>query len=59
MSYLIDGLRVSISGGREQDFWFDVLMLTGYLAGALALAVLIAHNQRTWTFGRMKPAVEM
>ncbi|MCP3757998.1 YhgE/Pip domain-containing protein [Streptomyces sp. TBY4] len=59
MSYLIDGLRVSISGGREQDFWYDVLVLTGYLAGALALAALVAHKQRTWTFGRMKPAVEM
>ncbi|WP_424216481.1 YhgE/Pip family protein (plasmid) [Streptomyces sp. BI20] len=59
MSYLIDGLRVSISGGLQEHYWFDALVLTGFLVGALALAVLIAHRRRTWTFGDMKPPVEM
>ncbi|MEV6954210.1 YhgE/Pip family protein [Streptomyces sp. NPDC051183] len=59
MSYLIDGLRVSISGGAQRHYWLDVLVLSGFLVTALALAVLVAHRQRNWTVGRMKPAVEM
>jgi putative membrane protein len=57
MSYLVDGLRVTITGGNTGHLVLDVLVLGGFGLGALALTTLVVHNRREWTVKELKPAL--
>jgi putative membrane protein len=57
MSYLVDGLRVTITGGNTGHLVADVLVLGGFLLGALALTTLVVHRRREWTVKALKPAL--
>jgi hypothetical protein len=35
----------------------DALVPAGFLAGALALTVLVVRDRREWTFSQLKPAL--
>jgi putative membrane protein len=59
MTYLIDGLRVTISGGLPTHLLRDLLVLAGFGLAFLALTSLAAWRQRTWTVGRLHPDVEL
>lgn len=59
MTYLVDGLRVTISGGLVEHLLLDVAVLAGFLVVFLALTTLVVWRQRTWTVGRLHPQVEL
>lgn len=55
MSYLVDGLRVTISGGNVDHLWRDVLVLAAFGIGAMVLATLVTMRQRRWTISTLHP----
>ncbi|MGK5556866.1 YhgE/Pip family protein [Actinomadura kijaniata] len=59
MTYFVAPMRATISGGQTSHVVADALVLTGYLAGALALLVLAVHLQRRWSMARLKPELEL
>jgi putative membrane protein len=59
MTYLIDGLRVSISGGSGGNLVRDAVVLAGFTALFLSLTALALRRQRTWTVARLHPDVTL
>lgn len=59
MTYLVDGLRVTISGGLGEHLARDVVVLGCMLAVLLALTTLVTARQRVWTVGRLHPPVDL
>jgi putative membrane protein len=59
MSYFVDGLRVTITGGNTGHLARDVLVLAGFLLVSLALTTLVVHRKREWTVSRLKPALSI
>ncbi|MFD4366652.1 YhgE/Pip family protein [Rhodococcus sp. NPDC058521] len=57
MTYLVDGLRVGISGGLTSNVIRDVLVLTAFLVGSLLFATLAIRLQRAWTMTRLHPQI--
>ncbi|WP_320668882.1 YhgE/Pip family protein [Patulibacter defluvii] len=59
MSYVVDALRVTISGGQAGHAVRAVVVLLGFAIAALALTALVARRRRVWTIDELKPAVEL
>ncbi|MEV4611527.1 YhgE/Pip domain-containing protein [Kitasatospora sp. NPDC049258] len=59
MSYLVDGLRVTISGGLGSHLLRDVLTLAGFGLAFLTLTALAVRRQRVWTVARLHPDVAL
>ncbi|HEX2312115.1 MAG TPA: YhgE/Pip family protein, partial [Thermomonospora sp.] len=59
MTYLVEPLRVTISGGDPWHLWRSVGVLLAYLVAALALLVVVVRAHRTWTMGRLRPSLEL
>ncbi|SFT42580.1 putative membrane protein [Actinopolyspora lacussalsi subsp. righensis] len=59
MTYLVDGLRVTISGGLNEHLVRDLIVLGGFLVIPLVLTTLVVWRQRTWSISRLHPAVEL
>ncbi|MER7082441.1 putative membrane protein [Saccharopolyspora kobensis] len=59
MSYLVDGLRVTISGGEVQHLLEDAVVLGGFLVVFLLLTTLVVQKQRTWSVARLHPQIEL
>ncbi|MGX6449861.1 YhgE/Pip family protein, partial [Patulibacter sp. S7RM1-6] len=59
MSYVVDALRVTISGGESTHAVRAVLVLLGFTVAALALTTLLVRRRRVWTMGELKPDVEL
>lgn len=59
MSYFVDGLRVTITGGNTGHLVRDALVLGGFLVVALALTTLVVRRKREWTVTRLKPALSL
>ncbi|WP_107657116.1 YhgE/Pip domain-containing protein [Nocardia suismassiliense] len=59
MTYLVDGLRVTISGGLTGNLLRDCVILLAFLLGSLACTALVVRRQRVWTINRLHPAVEV
>lgn len=59
MTYLIDGLRVTISGGLTSHLLRDFGVLVGFGVVFLALTGLVVRRQRVWTVARLHPDVEL
>ncbi|MFD5393694.1 YhgE/Pip family protein [Streptomyces sp. NPDC127097] len=59
MTYLVDGLRVTVSGGLTTHLAADFAVLFGFTAGFLALTALAVRRQRVWTVGRLHPDVAL
>lgn len=55
MTYLVDGLRVTITGGNPAHLVRDCLILAGFLATALGFAALAVHQRREWRIATLKP----
>ncbi|MEB3369379.1 YhgE/Pip domain-containing protein [Saccharopolyspora mangrovi] len=59
MTYLVDGLRVTISGGLEVHLYRDLIVLGCVLLAVVLLTTAVVHRQRTWTLGRLHPQIEL
>lgn len=59
MTYLVDGLRVGISGGLGSNVIRDVVVLAVFLVGSLLLATLAVRMHRTWTVSRLHPQLDL
>ncbi|MFK0193742.1 YhgE/Pip family protein [Kitasatospora sp. NPDC090308] len=59
MTYLIDGLRVTVSGGQTAHLLRDGIVLAGFGAVFLALTALAVRRQRVWTVARLHPDIEL
>lgn len=59
MTYLVDGLRVTISGGLGEHLVHDACVLGGFLVLFLALSTLVTMRQRVWTVGRLHPPIDL
>ncbi|RRO17269.1 YhgE/Pip domain-containing protein [Saccharopolyspora rhizosphaerae] len=59
MTYLVDGLRVTISGGLTEHLHRDLVVLGSVLLAVVLLTTLVVHRQRTWTVGRLHPQIEL
>ncbi|HEX3788766.1 MAG TPA: YhgE/Pip domain-containing protein [Pseudonocardiaceae bacterium] len=60
MSYLVDGLRVGISGGDGAHLVRDVIVVAAFGLGALILDVLAVRRRRTnYTIATLKPDLEL
>jgi putative membrane protein len=57
MTYVVDALRVTISGGTDSRLIRAVIVLAGILVVSLALSAVAVVRQRSWTMARLKPAV--
>jgi putative membrane protein len=59
MTYFVDGLRVTITGGNDAHLARDALVLAGFLVVSLALTVLVVRRKREWTITKLKPALSI
>jgi putative membrane protein len=57
ITYVVDGLRVTISGGQAGHLIRAVIVLAAILLVSLALTTLVVARRRVWTVGRLKPSV--
>lgn len=59
MSYLVDGLRVTLSGGSGAHLARDLLVLGGFLVGTLGLTLLGTARRRRWSLTELKPQLTL
>jgi putative membrane protein len=61
LTYLVEGLRVTISGGDAELLIRAAAVLGGILLLSIALTTLVVARRRVWTVGRvhLRPAVEV
>ena len=57
MTYLVDALRVTFTGGTYAHLWRDVAVLAGFLIVALGLCVLVVHRRRRFRMHDLHPAL--
>lgn len=55
MTYLVDALRITFTGGRYDRLWVDVGVLAGFTLVAVALCVLVVHRKRTFRLSDLQP----
>jgi YhgE/Pip-like protein len=58
MTYLVDGLRVTISGGRGATLGLSFGVLAAYGAAALLATGLLLARRRRWSMGQLKPEIQ-
>ncbi|MDI2127291.1 YhgE/Pip domain-containing protein [Yinghuangia seranimata] len=59
MSYVVEGLRVTISGGQSWVLDRAFLVLGAFLVVALALSTLTVTRRRMWSMTTLKPAIQV
>ncbi len=57
MTYLIDGLRITISGGPTDHLWRDVGILAGFAVVAVAVCMFVVHRRRRFRMSTLYPAL--
>jgi putative membrane protein len=55
MTYFVDGLRVTTTGGNGAHLLRDVLVLGGFLVVSLMATTLVVRRRREWTVRDLKP----
>jgi putative membrane protein len=58
MTYLVDGLRITLTGGYSPHLVRDAAVIAGFGAAALLGTTLAIARQRTWTLRRLHPVLE-
>jgi putative membrane protein len=58
LTYVVEGLRVTISGGQSEALIRAAIVLGAILLVSLALTVLVVTRRRVWTVGRLNAAVD-
>jgi putative membrane protein len=59
MSYVVDALRVTISGGETSHVVRALLVLAAYLVGSLALSSLVVASRRRWRPDRLNEPLQV
>jgi len=59
MTYLVDGLRVTITGGNSAHLVRDTLVLAAFGVVALVLTTLAVRKRRTWSIKDLKPELSI
>ncbi|MEU1422049.1 YhgE/Pip domain-containing protein [Kitasatospora sp. NPDC005751] len=59
MTYLVDGLRVTISGGPSSHVIRDIAVLAGFGVLFLVLTSLALRRRRVWTVARLHPDLDL
>ncbi|MBO3735373.1 YhgE/Pip family protein [Glycomyces niveus] len=59
MSYVVDALRVTISGGETSHVVRTLLVLAAYLVGSLALSSLVVASRRRWRPDRLNEPLQV
>jgi putative membrane protein len=61
ITYVVEGLRVTISGGQASDLIRAAIVLGAILLLCIGLEALVITRQRVWTVGRLKlwPAIQL
>jgi putative membrane protein len=59
MSYVVDGLRVTISGGETGRAITAVIVLSAYLIASLALSSLVVASRRRWKPDSLNPPLQI
>lgn len=59
MSYVVEALRLLISGGPMGPVWQACAVLAAFTAGALALTALAARGKQVWTLDRLHPELSL
>jgi putative membrane protein len=59
MTYVVDGMRVTLSGGSGAHLARDLLVLGGFAVAALAATVAGTARRRRWTVTELKPQLEL
>jgi putative membrane protein len=57
MPYLIDALRITISGGPTDHLWRDVGILAGFAVVAVAVCMFVVHRRRRFRMSTLYPAL--
>lgn len=58
MTYLVDGLRVAVSGGQASHAARDAVVLAGVAAAFLAMTAFTLRRRRMWTMVTLRPEIE-
>ena len=59
MTYLVDGLRMTISGGNGAHLARDFVVLALFAVAFLGFTSLVVRRQRSWTPARLHPEVAL
>ncbi|MDI3403032.1 YhgE/Pip domain-containing protein [Streptomyces cavernicola] len=59
MSYVVESLRILISGGGLGPVWQACAVLLAFTLGALALTALSARRKQVWTLDRLHPELSL
>lgn len=59
MTYVVDGLRVVVSGGLTGNLIRDIAVLAGFLVAFLTATTLVVRHQRVWTLSRLHPQIDV
>lgn len=59
MSYVVESLRVLITGGGLGPVWQGCAVLAAFTAGALALTTVSARRGQVWTVQRLHPELRL
>jgi putative membrane protein len=57
MTYLIDALRITFTGGLTSHLWRDVAVLAGFTLLAVGLAVFVVHRRRQFRQRDLRPVL--
>ncbi|GAA4914651.1 putative membrane protein [Stackebrandtia albiflava] len=55
MTYLVDALRITVTGGEPRRLWQAVLVLAVFGVAALLASTLVTAYRRRWTVARLHP----
>ncbi|MYW05753.1 YhgE/Pip family protein [Streptomyces sp. SID3343] len=59
MTYLVNGLRVTLTGGEGSRLGIAFAVLGGFLVVALIATTFVVRHRRMWTMSTLKPSVEL
>ena len=57
MTYLVDALRITFTGGPIDHLWQDVAVLGAFTVVAVALCVFVVSRKRRFSMGLLHPAL--
>ena len=55
MTYVVDALRITFSGGQIDNLWRDVAVLAGFLIVAIGLTIFVVHRRRRFRVRDLHP----